>query len=87
MTLLACKFPCWTLDWDENKMSIYIVDVLINELGTVGQTVLVKILLEETIFVVKPYSGLQWSKCFFDLYSRHSIIDYARVYQLDKDLA
>ena len=86
------KFHIWALDWDENKMSIYIDDLLINEVN-----------LSETIngaancagdnpFKKKHYlllnlalgsNGGSVSELSFPT---QYCIDYVRVYQLDNSL-
>jgi beta-glucanase (GH16 family) len=87
------KFHIWTLDWDENRMSIYLDGELLNEIdlnttinGTAvcsGQNPFKKpqYLLLNLALISNPtiVSNLPFPSQY--------IIDYARVYQLDTSLA
>jgi len=87
------KFHIWTLDWDENKMSIYIDDVLINEVDLCSTVNGTANCVGENPFKKKQYLLLNLALgsnggSVFDLsFPTQYLIDYARVYQLDKDLA
>lgn len=87
------KFHIWTLDWDENRMSIYLDDELLNEVdlnttinGTAacsGQNPFRKphylLLNLALISNATTVSNLSFPTQY--------IVDYARVYQLDTNLA
>ncbi|WP_310560211.1 family 16 glycosylhydrolase [Flavobacterium sp.] len=83
------KFHIWTLDWDVNKMSIYLDDKLINEIDlskTINGTANC---LGDNPFRKKQYLllnlalGGQGGSVTNLAFPTQYIIDYVRVYQLD----
>lgn len=87
------KFHIWTLDWDENKMTIYLDDVLLNEVNlstTINGTAACS---GDNPFRKKQYLllnlalGANGGSVANLAFPTQYIIDYVRVYQLDANLA
>lgn len=84
------QFHIWTLDWDENKMSIYLDDVLLNEVDlstTLNGTAKCP---GENPFKQKHYLllnlalGSNGGSVAELSFPTQYLVDYVRVYQLDK---
>lgn len=87
------KFHIWTLDWDVNKMSIYLDDKLINEINlntTINGTAACS---GQNPFRQKHYLllnlalGAAGGSVTNLLFPTQYLVDYVRVYQLDTSLA
>jgi beta-glucanase (GH16 family) len=87
------KFHIWTLDWDANKMSIYLDDQLINEINLSATINGTAACAGENPFRKKQYLllnlalGAAGGSVTNLAFPTQYLIDYVRVYQLETNLA
>ena len=87
------KFHIWTLDWNENRMSIYIDDVLLNEVDLNTTLNGTAVCPGDNPFRKKQYLllnlalGAAGGSVTNLTFPTQYIVDYVRVYQLDANLA